>query len=100
MITSRISEAFLDPNFQTHFTFLESQLKTSPDGGEYLCGKALAEADLMMIFPIEASKPWAGLSAAKYPTLVAYLDKLKERESYKRAEKKVIEIEGKFKPMF
>jgi glutathione S-transferase len=100
MITGKIGEAFLDPNFQAHFGFLEGQLKTSPDGGEYLCGMELTEADIMMIFPLEASKAWAGLSEAKHPKLCAYLNWLKERDSYKTAEKKVIEVVGSFKPMF
>lgn len=100
MIYNRIKEAYLDPNFQTHFGFLESQLKTSPGGGPYLCGKNVTEADFLMIFPIEASKSWASLTPDKYPAICAYLDVMKRRESYKLAEKKIIEIEGTFKPVF
>lgn len=100
MIYSKIAEGFLEPNYASHLGFLESQLKTSPDGGEYLCGKELTEADLMMIFPLEGSKAWAGLDEKKYPLLCRYLDKIKERESYKRAEKRVMDVEGSFKPVF
>jgi glutathione S-transferase len=100
MITSRMDEVFLHPSFQTHFHFLEGQLKTSPDGGSYLCGSDITAADFLMIFPVEFSKSMAGLTSEKFPKLCAYLDKIKERESYKAAERKVIEIEGSFKPVF
>lgn len=100
MITSKINESFLKPSFQTHFTFLEGQLKTSPGSGSYLCGKYVTEADFLMIFPIEACKSWASLTPDEFPKLCAYLDVMKQFESYKVAEKKVIEIEGSFKPVF
>ncbi|TVY59566.1 hypothetical protein LSUE1_G010105, partial [Lachnellula suecica] len=98
MITNKIDESFLAPSFQTHFDFLEGQQKTSPGGGSYLCGNNVTEADFMLIFPIEACKSWAGLTQAKYPKIWNYLELMKQRESYKAAEKKVIEIEGSFKP--
>jgi glutathione S-transferase len=100
MITGKIGELFLEPNFATHFSFLESQLETSPNGGEYLCGKELTEADLMMIFPLEGAKAWAGMDEKKYPSLCRYLEKLKERESYKRAVERVVDVEGSFKAIF
>lgn len=74
-------------------------MKTSPDGGDYFCGEEMTEADLMMMFPIEGAKEWAGLDAKKYPLLYAYLDRLKGRESYKKAEQRIVEIEGSFKPV-
>jgi glutathione S-transferase len=100
MITQKIHESFLDPSFETHFNFLEGQLKTSPGGGAYLCGEQVSEADFLLIFPIEACQSWAGLGPERFPKLCAYLDMMKQRESYKIAEKKVIEIEGSFKPVF
>jgi hypothetical protein len=51
------------------------------------------------MFPVEACKSWAGLTAVKFPKLCAFLDLMKGRESYKVAEKKIIEIEGSFKPV-
>jgi glutathione S-transferase len=99
MITSKIDDSFLGPSFQTHFDFLEDQLKSSPCGGSYLCGKEVAEADFMMILPIELCMSWAGLTSAKFPKLCAYLDLMRQRESFKVAEKKIVEIEGSFKPV-
>jgi len=100
MIAGKISEGFLEPNFKAHFDFLEGQLKTSPNGGGYLCGKDLTVADIMMIFPLEAAKEWASLSQSKHPKLCAYLDRLTARDSSKRAEKRVIDVAGSFKPVF
>lgn len=40
-IAGRVDALFLTENFKTHFSFLESQLASSPDGGEYLCGAEL-----------------------------------------------------------
>jgi glutathione S-transferase len=45
-ISGSIKTEFLDPNFDTHFAFIEEQLTTS--GGQYLCGDKLADADIMM----------------------------------------------------
>jgi len=100
MITRKIDEAFLNPNFETHFEFLEGQLKTSPHGGSYLCGKQVTEADFLMIFPIEIGKSWGALTPMKFPKLCGYLDLMEGRELYKAAEWKVVEIEGSFKPVF
>lgn len=55
-IAGKITSLFLAPNFKTHYTFLEDQLKTSPDGGEFLCGKDLTAADILMSFPL---RDWA-----------------------------------------
>lgn len=54
----------------------------------------------MLIFPIEASKSWASLTPEKFPRICAYLELMKSRASYEAAEKKVVEIEGSFKPVF
>lgn len=97
MITSKIDDSFLGPSFQTHFNFLEDQLKTSPHGGPYLCGKDVAEADFIMIFPIELCKSWADLTPSKFPKLCAYLDLMKQCDSFKIAEEKTTEVENSFK---
>jgi glutathione S-transferase len=53
-IVGKITSLFLAPNFKTHYTFLEDQLKTSLDGGQFLCEKDLTAADVLMTFPLEA----------------------------------------------
>ena len=56
MITGTIESKFLAPNYKTNFDFLESQIASSPDGGDYLCGRELSGADIMMSFPLLAAK--------------------------------------------
>lgn len=93
-VANKIQSGFLDPNFATHFSFLEGQLKTS--GGNYLCGPNLTGADIMLSFPLIAGGSRAGLTKEKYPTLHAYVERLENEPGYKKAANKIIEIEGKF----
>jgi glutathione S-transferase len=96
-IVGRITSLFLAPNFKTHYAFLEDQLKTSPDGGEFLCGRDLTAADVLMSFPLEAGQDRSGMTKADCPLLWAYVDRLHQREAYKRSVQKIAEIEGSFK---
>ena len=103
-ITTRVAGGirtnYLDPNFDTTFSFLEGQLKTSPGGGKYLCGSNLTAADILISFPLIAAKGRGGLlPAEKYPLLRAYVDMLEEEEGYKRSIAKVEEVDGKFSAM-
>lgn len=88
---------FLEPNFKTHYTFLESQLETSPDGGDFLCGKDITGADMLMEFPLVAGGSRSGMTKEAFPKLNAYIEKLHEREAYKRAVEKIELTEGSFK---
>lgn len=83
---------FINKNFVTHFSFLESQLATSPDGGEYLCGKELTAADILMSYPLIEGK--GKIDGAKYPKLMAYTEKLENSDGYKDAAKKIEEVTG------
>ncbi|KAJ7104550.1 hypothetical protein C8R43DRAFT_1140987 [Mycena crocata] len=48
-IASKLESAFVNPEFTTHFGFLERQLASAPDGGPYLCS-AFTGADILMSF--------------------------------------------------
>jgi glutathione S-transferase len=96
-VANKISSFFLQRNFKTHYDFLESQLKSSPDGGPYLCGKDLSAADILMSFPLEVGKGLSGMNKEQYPLIWSYVDKCYEHESYKRSVRKIEEIEGSFK---
>ena len=96
MITGVVETKYLNPNFETQFGFLESQIATSPDGGEYLCGTELTGADILMSFPLLAAKGRAGLYKEKYPKLWAYSERLEALEGYKRAVQKIIDVEGSY----
>ncbi|KAI9880239.1 MAG: hypothetical protein M1830_004583 [Pleopsidium flavum] len=96
MIAGKLDSMFVQPNFKTNFSFLESQLASSPNSGEYLCGKELTGADILMSFPLGAARERAGLSVDKYPKLCAYIDRLQARDAYKRAVQKIIDVEGEY----
>jgi glutathione S-transferase len=95
-VANKITEGFLQPNFNTNFKWLESQLETSPDGGLYLCGKDLSAADILMSFPLEAGKSRTGLSEKECPLLWAYVDRLHQREAYQKSTQIIDEL-GDFK---
>jgi glutathione S-transferase len=88
-----VSNEYLQDNCKSHFTFLESQLASSPDAGNFLCGKDLSAADILMGFPILAALEVA-ISKEEYPRLAAYVGHLQAVEGYKRAIKRVEEAEG------
>ncbi len=96
-IASRIQTSYLTEQFELHYQFLEDQLATSPDGGEFLCGKEISGADILMSFPLEAGNSRSGVKQEKYPKVFAYVEKLHERGAYKKATEKIIEVEGQFK---
>lgn len=98
MIMGAVESRFLSPNMETHFAFLESQIASSPDGGEYLCGRELTGADILMSFPLGAARGRSTFSEEKYPKLWAYVLKLESLEGYKRAVDKIIEVEGSYDP--
>lgn len=91
----------MKPNLLTHLGFLEQQLKTAPGGGGYLCGPILTGADILISFPLLASRSRIDFfTAASYPLLFAYIDKLEAAPGYKKAVEKIIEIEGSFTASF
>ncbi|KAJ9645587.1 uncharacterized protein PV06_07733 [Exophiala oligosperma] len=96
-VANKIESSFLQRNFKTHYDFLEQQLATAPDGGNFLCGKDLTAADIMMSFPLEAGESRSGLTKEQYPRVWAYVARLHEREAYKRAVASIVEREGEFK---
>lgn len=96
-VADQITSTFLKPNYKTHYQFLESQLATSPDNGEYLCGKELTAADIMMSFPLEAGVSRSGMTEQEYPRLWKYVNLLHQRDAYQRSVQKIKEIEGIFK---
>lgn len=92
-IVNKVESMFFMPNFKTHFGFLEEQLSTS--GGDYLCGKKLTAADILMSFPLLACKSGGidiGLKA--YPKVLEYTTRLENTESYKRSIKVAEEKTG------
>lgn len=91
-IASRVENMFLIENFKTHFGFLETQLHSSPEGGEYLCGRELTGADILMSFPLVAGK--GKIDSQAYPKLREYIKLLEQNEVYQRSIKKAEEASG------
>ena len=98
MITGTVESKFLHPNLMRHFNFLESQIATSPDGGEYLCGSKLTGADILLSFPLTAAKGRSAFSKEKHPKLWAYVDRIEALEGFKKAVQTIIDIEGSYDP--
>jgi glutathione S-transferase len=102
-ISGKLNKAFVDPGFVTHFTFLEEQLASAPDGGPYLCGAKLTGADIMMSYPVMVLTGGMGerspayLNKEAFPKVFAYAEVLKASESYKRAVDRIVALEGEYK---
>ena len=98
MITGAVDSKFLTPNIKSNFDFLESQLASSPNNGEFLCGDELTGADILMSFPLGAARGGrsGGFTKEAYPLMWAYVDRLQGREAYKRAVEKIVEVEGSY----
>jgi glutathione S-transferase len=103
-IAGRIESAFLNPNFESNWAFLENQLKTcgESEGSEpYLCAPRLTGADILMSFPLIAAKGrGTTLKAEKYPLLYKYIERIEQEPGYKKAVAKIVEIEGSFTAAF
>ncbi|KAF3481037.1 glutathione S-transferase [Arthroderma uncinatum] len=93
-IADKIEDSYLKRNIKLHLDFLEDQLKTSPDGGRYICGDELSGADIMMSFLVEAASASKAVTEESHPALGRYLAQLKQREAYKKAVDLIVELEG------
>jgi glutathione S-transferase len=104
-IANQLIAALCFPNMKKHADLLESYLNTSPDGGEYLCGKDLTGADIMLAYPLIAALNGAmdgmgqwekGSFEKTYPRLWTYMNKLSKEPSWLKSAEKIREIEGHF----
>lgn len=96
LVVGRMNSMFLDPNTKTNFDFVEGQLASSPDGGEWFCGKELSIVDIMMSFPLLSSVDRGGdqFDVTQYPKIKAYTDKVQQQPLYQSSIKKVEEATG------
>ncbi|KAE8355979.1 hypothetical protein BDV28DRAFT_127961 [Aspergillus coremiiformis] len=94
-VAGQVEEAFLARNILGNFDFLEERVRTAPGGGPYLCGCRLTAADIMMSFPLIAASVRMPFKE-RYPHLARYVEMLQEEDGYRRAVRKVEEIDGKF----
>lgn len=81
-ISASVRKAFISPNIKTHLNFMEEELSHST----WFAGEEFTAADIQMSYPVEAASS-RGLLKDK-PHLLKYLERIRSREAYKRAEKK------------
>ena len=51
-----------------------------------------------MSFPLLGAQAAGLVTEQKYPKLTAYIGKLEQREAYRRAVQKIVDINGSYKP--
>ena len=93
-VAGKINSGFVDPEFKTHFQFLEDYLIKSPSNGEFFCGPNITGADMMMHLALEGATQRVPLSETSYPKLYEYMRRLQGRDAYKRAAERVSEASG------
>lgn len=93
-IYNKVDALYFQGEYASHFSFLESQIASSPDAGEFLCGKDLTAADILMCFPISAAKASGHIDKEKYPKLLAYSEKLDALPASKQAVSKIEKLTG------
>ncbi|TGZ85240.1 putative glutathione s-transferase, partial [Ascodesmis nigricans] len=91
MIANKVEEGYLMPQYTAHLDFLEGEL----EGRRWIAGDTFTGADVMMGWPLMAAKARVpGYTREAYPNLFAYLDRLGEREAFKRTRVRVEELEA------
>ena len=79
-IAGKVKQGFVHPNLKANLDFLEAELNKST----WFAGEAVTAADIKISFVLEASSARAGLDA-RYPKLVAFLERIHARPAYQRA---------------
>ncbi|KAI1747916.1 putative glutathione S-transferase [Xylaria castorea] len=99
MVANQVLSSFVLPTLKGQLAFLEKQLETS--GGNFLCGKNLTSADVLISFGLVSIKDrleefgaWpAGGPKTVYPKLFSYIARLESEPGYKRSIEKIKEID-------
>ncbi|GAW23951.1 hypothetical protein ANO14919_135290 [Xylariales sp. No.14919] len=99
IVANQILSSFVLPNVKGQLGFLEKQLETS--GGDFLCGKNLTSADVLISFGLVSVKDrledfgsWSAPPQTIYPKLFAYITRLESQPGYKRSIDKIKEIDS------
>ncbi|KAK6218700.1 hypothetical protein LQW54_002623 [Pestalotiopsis sp. IQ-011] len=101
LVVNQVFSSFIMPNLRTHLAFLEDQLATS--GGDYLCGKDLTTADIVVSFALityqsrfEEIGTWDQKPEALYPKLWAWIARMDAHPGYKKSAEKIKEIDDSY----
>jgi glutathione S-transferase len=79
-IADKVGSAFIQPNLERQFAFMENELAER----DWFAGDEFSAADVMMSFPLEAGAARAGLDA-RFPRLQGWLQRAHARPAYRRA---------------
>lgn len=79
-IVTRLNGGFVQPEIDTIFGFIESEL----NGRDWFTGDTFSAADIQMSFPLEAAASRGGIGKA-YPNIQAWLERIHNRPAYQRA---------------
>jgi len=80
-IVSTVESSYLNPELKLHLDYLEAELGKS----QFFVGNEFTAADIQLSFPIEAGSQRAGITAANYPRLHAFLTTIQARPAYQAA---------------
>lgn len=79
-IAQKVKGSYLQPQIDTHLSYLEAELGKAP----WFAGAEFSAADIQMSFPLEAAAARAGLDASR-PRLMNFLERIHARPAYQRA---------------
>ncbi|KZT25409.1 glutathione S-transferase [Neolentinus lepideus HHB14362 ss-1] len=80
-IISQLKDKWLDKAYDDHLSFVNKEL----EGKQYLLGDQFSGVDCLHSFNWESLEVLGVLDSKRYPRLVEYWNRLKEREAYKKA---------------
>lgn len=82
-LSAQVLQRYVNPQIDLHFDYLEAELARST----WFCGERFSAADIQMSFPIEAVAA-AGSLGEKRPRLAAFVERIRARPAYRRAQEK------------
>jgi glutathione S-transferase len=105
LIANQLIAMVVFPNMKRHFAMMEQFLETTFGDGNYMCGRKLTGADIMLSYPLISGKDGAfnsigawekGSFKETFPKLHAYSERLADQPGWKKSVDKIKEMEGSF----
>ena len=83
-IVEGVNQNWMKPQLNLHFAYVESELAKTP----WFAGNEFSAADIQMSMPLEVARIRVPLSQETHPRIFDWLERIKSRPAYKRAEAK------------